>query len=240
MKGDKKKIVVLAALGVVILCVGAFQIMSSSSSAPTPVKESSAKNEDKADGKESGEKAAHDSAAAEYSADESGENGVVASEGAETKDPLRQLYSMNLSIRDPFASVTPLPITDTGPKNPSTSNPPRTTRGGSSMGGMTVPPFDPNSLPGGLPPIGGNPEALGNGGQPGLALPPAGPAYSVSGVIRGEKNAAVISDAQGNQQLVREGQDIDGDAKVVSVQKNKVVIRKKDGKTITLSVGGNP
>lgn len=240
MKGDKKKIVVLAALGVVILCVGAFQIMSSSSTAPAPAKPVAAKSDEKADEGTANEKAANNSATAEYSADESGENGIVANEGAESADPLRQLYSMNLSVRDPFASVTPLPITDTGPKNPAGVNPPRTSRGSSSMGGMTVPPFDPNSIPGGLPPIGGDPGALGAGTQPGLNLPPAGPAYSVSGVIRGEKNAAVIADAQGNQQLVREGQDIDGDAKVVSVQKNKVVIRKKDGKTITLSVGGNP
>lgn len=230
MKNDKQKYIVLGALGVVIIGVGAFQVVSSNSAPPpAPVKEAKAETSTS----EGSENTAVKSLSAEYASDQ-GDEDIAENSETTAKDPMQQLYSMNLGTRDPFDTIVALPITDPAAAK---ANPgPKTTSGSNWKGGptMPVPPFDP--MQGSLPTVGNAP----NGQMPPMNLAPQGPAYSVAGVIHGEKSAAVISDAQGNQRLVKEGQAIDGDARVISVQKNKVVIRKQDGKTITLKVGGNP
>lgn len=244
MNNDKKKVVVLVALAVVILGVGAFQFLSNGSSAPATdaavVKASLAEDEDDVEG---GAPKSTRSAIAEYAGDTAGEDPSAeeteegAAEAAKVEtDPLRQLYAVNLAVRDPFMALASMPTVNQGNTNNLVRRAPVRPSGGSSSGGAIMPPFDP--LGGSLPPVGGG--TIQAPSQSPDQVVPKGPAYSVSGVIRGETNAAVIEDANGNQKLVREGQAIDGDAKVASVQKGRVVIRKKDGKTITLTVGGNP
>ncbi len=223
MNNEKKKLIVVIALVVVVLGVGAFQFMSSGPDAPVTAqvaKKSAAEAEYSADKPIVGEDelAAKSDAEKEYSADNP------------KSDPLGQLYTMALQTRDPFEPIEALQqIEVPKPVTPPVQRPVQRSYRGADL---NIPPMP--LMPGSLDPLG-----LGNPGT----LPPAipqGPQFSVSGVIRGNQNAVVISDAQGNQRLIKEGQDLDGDHKVVSVQKNKVVIRKKDGKTITLSVGGNP
>ncbi len=224
MNNEKKKLIVVIALVVVVLGVGAFQFMSSGPETPVTAKvakKSGTEAEYLADKPSVGqdELSAQSDAAKEYSADNP------------KLDPLGQLYAMALQSRDPFEPMEALKqIEAPKPITPPIQRPvQRPWRGGAEL---NIPPMPP--MLGTLDPTG-----LGN---PGVSVPvvPQGPRFSVSGVIRGSQNAAVISDAQGNQRLIKEGQDLDGDHKVISVQKNKVVIRKKDGKTITLSVGGNP
>jgi hypothetical protein len=226
MKGDKKKIVVLAVLALAIVAVGAFQFVSSGKPAPAPA--AAAKTTPEEGSEVTKAEAGSEAATAEYSADSAGAEGE--------NDPMKKLYAMGLSSRDPFTPGVALP------KNPDIKEAPKPTaspvarpsRPWKGGGGISIPPmlpgnsFDPNSL--NVDPQGGAP----------VGLPNVGPEYSVSGVIRGETNAAVIADSQGHQRFVREGQDLDGDTKVVSVQKGQVILRKKDGKTVKLNVGGNP
>lgn len=222
MKDDKKKVVVLAALAVVIVCVGAFQVLTSGSSASAPAK-SEAKKSSPEDSNSETTATKTESQDAEYAAD-----------SAQTGDPLRQLYAIKLTARDPFTQLELPPLAEGATAaTPPKVNPEPTRRG--SYGGPKVPPMP---VPGDFS-MGG---PLNNGGVPPMGdnIVPTGPQYSASGVIRGEKNMAVISDANGNQRLVREGQELDGDTRVHSISKGKVVLRKKDGKSITLNVGGNP
>jgi hypothetical protein len=217
MKDDKKKLLVVGLLFVVILAVGAFQFMGSSTPAPKP----------EAKKTEGAAEAAEEGAEANVEKDQE-------------SDPVRQLYAMGLPARDPFAEEnlpdmpgqTPAkPAEQTQPSKPVASN-------SGSRRGFT-PPLPPiNPMPGGFniqpsPGMNGSLPAVGGG------APTDGPNYSVSGVIQGEKNAAVISDGQGNQRLIHEGQQLDGDSRVVSIRGDKVVIKRKN-KTVTLTVGGNP
>lgn len=234
--------IVLATLVVVILGVGAVQLFSGSPTPPPapPKTKAIAKQKEGAPSETTGTPEAQSGDSAAEKSPEAGDGAEAAyAADAMTKetDPMRQLYSINLPARDPFEPKMALP-TDPGStptKAPVTQAAPRSSGRnwrGPDLNIQPMPPMqgDLTPMPGGaqMPQLGGV-----NGG-------PVGPAYSVSGVIRGDKNAAVITDAQGNQRLVKEGQSVDGDVRVESVQKGRVVLRKKDGKTITLNVGGNP
>lgn len=221
MKDDKKKVMVLVALAVVIVCVGAFQVLNSGSPAPAKPEAQKATSDEASNADTVAEQT--DAQDAAYSAD-----------SAEPDDPLRQLYSIKLTARDPFTQLELPPLADGAKPAQTPKVTPEPTRR-SSYGGPKVPPMP---VPGDFN-LGG---PLNNGGVPPMGdnIVPTGPQYSASGVIRGEKNMAVISDANGNQRLVREGQELDGDTRVQSISKGKVVLRKKDGKSITLNVGGNP
>lgn len=205
MKADneKKKVIVVVALAVAILCIGVFQFVGGGGSSAKPT----TKKADKP----------AEAAATEYAADKSA--------GA---DPMKELYALDMPARDPFWQTVSLPSEEQPAPTPQPKPSPQPPR--EWTGNPMVSPLPPlgGSLPTGIEPTGGAPQV------------PTGPAYSVSGVIRGTKNAAVISDANGNQRLVREGQMLDGDARIVSVRMDRVVIRMKSGKTITLNVGGNP
>ena len=64
--------------------------------------------------------------------------------------------------------------------------------------------------------------------------------YTVSGVITGgNKPAAVFTDSSGNQRLVPVGGSLDGDSKVVAIDRGNVTIEHR-GKKQRLSLGGNP
>lgn len=245
---EKKKMIVLGVLVAVICGVGAFQFVSGSSE-PAPT----AKKEEKKESAPSGPikndiDTAKNVAASGNSATASangamppgGPNGEVTDVTSSVAanfpgdSPLRKLYAYKLPTRDPFADTTNVPKTDAvqQPSQPTqpTSKPPRT---GSRPPMSELGPLDPSQfqLPG------------ANGGisvTPGVGLPVADAFnYRVTGVIEGARPAAVFSDDQGNQRLIAAGDSIDGDSKVLSVSKGKVVVSHK-GKKITLTMGGQP
>ncbi|MBX3119784.1 MAG: hypothetical protein KF784_12010 [Fimbriimonadaceae bacterium] len=244
---DKKKMIVLGVLVVVIGCVGAFQFISGSSdTAPTAKKEKkdpAAAGPIKNDINAANNVAASGNAAtgtANAAMPEGNPNGqttdvtaAVASNFPEDS-PLRTLYTYKLPTRDPFADTTNPAITvPTAQQTP----PPADTKPPRSNGRPPyneLGPLDPSAfqLPGAS---GGNINI-----EQGAGLPNAGAFnYHVTGVIEGARPAAVFSDDQGNQRLLTEGEKIDGDSRVISVTKGKVVVSHK-GKKITLTMGGQP
>jgi hypothetical protein len=213
MKDDKKKLMVLGTLVAVMAGVGAFSFLGGSKT-PPPLPPEAAKPTDSSIVK----------------VDSLGNVPGEAPEAA-LKNPL---YAADLPQRDPFIAKsnlggdfrveTPRPI-------PAASySRPRPRSGG---GGYTIPPYSP--LSGQLPAAGG--------GQ--VTITAAGPdpsqfGYTVSGVITGgNKPAAVFTDSNGNQRLVPVGGSLDGDSKVVAVEKGNVTIEHR-GKKQRLSLGGNP
>jgi hypothetical protein len=63
-------------------------------------------------------------------------------------------------------------------------------------------------------------------------------AYRVKGILNGPKPMAVFEDDSGNQRLVPLGGSVDGDSKVVGIEKGKVHIRHKGkDKVVDLSEG---
>jgi hypothetical protein len=82
------------------------------------------------------------------------------------------------------------------------------------------------------------PEISADGGDEVKAVEPELPfGYTVGGVAIGARPAAVFRDSQGNQRLVMQGADLDGDTKVTAVKMDHVVVVYR-GKTLTLRVGG--
>lgn len=62
-------------------------------------------------------------------------------------------------------------------------------------------------------------------------------AYTIGGVVVGQRSAVVFKDAQGGQRLVMQGGELDGDTKVIAVKLNAVDIL-FHGKKLHLPVGG--
>lgn len=62
--------------------------------------------------------------------------------------------------------------------------------------------------------------------------------YQVRGVVIGARPAAVFADSSGAQRIISQGGSIDGDSRVVEIEKGRVVVLFR-GKYLTLSVGGN-
>ncbi|MFQ3588089.1 MAG: hypothetical protein SNJ76_10575 [Fimbriimonadaceae bacterium] len=250
MNGDKKKIIILGVLAVVIVGVGAFQLTASSGPA-TPPKEAAKSDRDKGANGQTTEPAAEDGtqtasnggpapagggnpASSSAPGDEGNVDPVAQAIGGPSADPVMGLYARGLAARDPFipagkAAASTEPERPTEPKpepKPAAQRPPTPTRPPREL-----PPF--SVAPGPLPGVGG-PIGI----QPGAPLRQPGEfSYTVSGVIVGAKPAAVFTDDSGRQRLVPAGGALDGDSRVVSVTADKVVIRHR-GKTLTLSVGG--
>jgi hypothetical protein len=164
----------------------------------------------------------------------------------EVPEALKSFYKDPLPQRDPFDRTgVALMATQPTPVQPDTYKPPtpKPPKGSSKP----IKPFDPSGgglFPpptGSLPPVTGNVPPNGGGAQivPGAPLRLPGEfSYTLCGVILGRKPAAVFTDSSGNQRLVQAGGSIDGDSQVISVTQNKVVLR-HNGKTLTLTVGGN-
>ncbi|MCX7799531.1 MAG: hypothetical protein N2109_04230 [Fimbriimonadales bacterium] len=189
---DKKKLIVLAVLAVVILAVGAFQFVGAGGEPPKP------KEEPK---KEAAE----------------------ARRPSEPSLPNPQ-FANPLPPRDPFDPTTAVAsLQRQTPQEPEPKPAP-----------------EPKPLTGKLEPL---PPVMPSGLSGSLRLSPDKPAeppapkFVVTGVFLGEKSAAVIQDEQGNQKLVGQGEALDGDTRVVAVDRNRVVLRQR-GKTVVLTVGG--
>lgn len=220
MKDDKKKLMIVGILFVVILGVGVFQFTAGS--APAPAAQAVTPENAEKVYKEAG----LDEKAKEVEAELKGEG-----------DPMQKLYAMGMPARDPFqqtaANLAPKPEPAKAQPQPQPQAP-RSARRSGGGNGVTLPPFSP--MQGSLPNVNVNPNGAGLPNVPNLVPEPG---YTVSGVIRGPKNQAVITDSQGNQRLVTEGQSLDGDTKVVAIRDGAVVVQRK-GKKETLNVGGNP
>lgn len=220
MEKEKQKIVLVAVLGVVVLGVGAFQMMSSEDSAPK--KKDSAKRESR--------------------------SLLAENEENPLKEELRQLVNGNLPQRDPFEPREMPRDPSLEPKQekpePTSNQAPRSAGGrkiyqGDGSIGSTRP-WNPQ--------ISGLPDAMqsgpvGNGGgnatiQPGAPLrQPGEPAYNVTGVLVGKKPVAVLQSDDGRQFLVPVGGNVGGDTEVVAIERGKVTVRHK-GKVKVLKLEG--
>lgn len=209
MKDDKKKVIVLGVLFAVIAGVGAFSMLGGSSPAPAP-----------------------DAAASKDGSSDPNKKKVVEEEPEGPKNPL---YAADLAQRDPFQPkampVDPAVAAAMKAATQPLPTPPKSRRSGRVSGGGGYTSIPPVQISGTLP--------SGN-----IGLTPTGPDpstfnYSVSGVIVGQRPAAVFTDSQGNQRLVPVGGSLDGDSKVVSIDKGQVTVEHR-GKKLRLPLGGNP
>jgi hypothetical protein len=248
MKQDKKKIVVLIALAVVILAVGAFSFLPTGGA---PAAEPSAKSKETksdSDGKVAQDATKSDTGASSFEGSVEGAVPAAGGETAEKEPPKNPTVATSLPQRDPFtpadlaptetaaAATPPVPAANPAP-NPAPQRDRvvrRRTGGGGGLGG-NLPPFAIDKT-GQLPGANGSVSLSPN---PDAALDPSAFSYKVSGLIVGNKPAAVFTDSQGNQRLVTVGGSLDGDSQVTSIDRNRVTVRHR-GKTMRLTVGGNP
>jgi hypothetical protein len=212
MKDDKKKYIVVGALAVVMAGVGAFTFMGGEAPPPVVVAEKPAAD------------------AAKVTMTQVDENGNVVQTGNPEDLPKNPLYAADLPQRDPFKSKMSFGQDFQPAKPTQTVRPvPRAERTTPKPSG-----FRPYDFGGSLPTAGGDVTITQTGPDPRQFN------YTVSGVITGgNKPAAVFTDSTGNQRLVPVGGSLDGDSKVVSVEKGHVTIEHR-GKKQRLSLGGNP
>ena len=231
MNNDKKKTMVLAILGLALIAVGAFQFLPKGKATPAPTVAAATTSGGTATAQPAAGQAQPGGAQTQANP---GENKELDPQ----KEVLLAMVKDPLAKRDPFAPQAELEAVSTVPKlataapvaqqKPSGQRPVR-------MGG-TVPPFDPT---GGLPPgTGGATGPVGlDGGSP--LRQPGEFAYSMKGVIVGNKPMAVFEDDNGNQRLVPLGGSVDRDTQVVGIEKGKVRIRHR-GKDKTLHLPEGP
>ncbi len=217
MNNEKKKTLLVTALAVVLIGVGAFQFVPKGASAAKSAPKTSAVKDDK--------KTDPNTQTAQNEPDPQQE-----ALKAMVKDPLPK--------RDPFqpgdlpevAAPTTVPTPPVAA--PSQPNRTGTPHAGSGVITHPLPPVDPGRISGNFP--SGNVTI-----NPGAPLRTPGEfAYKVTGVISGPKPMAVFEDDGGNQRLVPVGGSIDGDSRVVGIENGKVHIRHRGkDQTLTLSEG---
>lgn len=206
---EKKKLIVIGALTVVMLGIGAFQIVKGSShapAAPPAVVATTATPSAKGDATSSTNK--DDSQAAQQAND-------LVKGSYPTHDPFK-----------PIVDANAVPASQTQQSAPQSR--PVTQR---VARGELFPKF-PIQKDGQLP------GASTQGGVTAPIKPPAPEfGYALAGIIMGRKPAAVFVDSQGAQHLVELGGSLDGDTRLVDLDRGHVVLRVKD-KTKTLTLGG--
>jgi hypothetical protein len=187
---------VLGAMGVVLLGIGAFQFVKASGNQPAApaAKTAASTTASAASGTNSNDSTASDPA--------SQQNNLVTGSFA-YHDPFKPLVDTNktptpVAMTQPTPHLPNLPI-DKGVLPPALTSP----------NGVTVPV---------------NPPAPQFG-------------YALAGVILGNKPAAVFIDAQGAQHLVQLGGSLDGDTRLVNLDRDHVVLRVK-GQDKNLTLGG--
>lgn len=207
---DKRKIIVVAALAVAVLSVGAFQFIGGGPPPPAPAKKKSTVAQDQA------------------------------KEDQAKQLEVEKLVAGVLPQRDPFTpAVLPIDPA-AKPVDPKQPEPPKPNasrnRGGTNRfatGGGPMPPMDPmGGLPSPTGEIGIQPGGtLRQPGESGL---------TVSGTVTGDHPVAVLRDENGNQRVVALGGQIDPDTKVVGIEKGKVTIERKGKRHTLSPTGGNP
>lgn len=207
---EKQKLLIVGVLGLVVLGVGAFQFMSSSS---PPVSTTEKKPEP----------------------DKQAEPG-------QTGDALAGIVASTSLPRDPFVPgrlpEQPKPATDTvKPTNPPTQQESAGSRRIGSRSTPSLPPLRPMS--GNIDLGRGLPNPLG--GEKASQTTPPGRTddfnYSVSGVVVGQRPVAVFEDGSGKQLLVPLGGSINGQSRVIGIERGKVILEHR-GKRLTLTTSG--
>lgn len=242
MNNDKKKILILGALGLVLVAVGAFSFMGGGSGGGSVV--ASTHSDKVSKGESTGSSQAGESTSSGTEAGQSGKplpaTGGTAEGGGTNTDPATPdnatgatpenpgaLSATPFAPRDPFLVPStyamnvpaPPPAQPAPPKEPKVEAP---VRPGTNSGYQ---PMDP--MKGSLP-------APGQSGPTGAPMV-ATPMYRVKGILLGAKPMAVFEDGSGNQKLVPLGGSVDGDTKVVAIEKGKVRVSHK-GKEHTLTI----
>ena len=264
MQAEKKKLAVIGALAVVMLCLGVFQFTKKSTPEVTPhegakAKSHTAPSTERVVASNTGGQPVN----AEALNNASGPSRVrIAPPTAPGLQPEHDATVKTTKLGDSTSTSdgdTSKTALNSGLKSPAVNAeadlPDRDPfQAKDSLVREDLPPKS-NATPPHPIPIGGGPirtmpvspiagtsfAPIGIDGKPAL-LPPAvhqGPDYSVSGVIVGDHPAAVLVDSKGNQRLIRLGGSLDGDTKIVAISRGKVTL-KSHGKTMTLTVGDNP
>ena len=196
---EKKQMIVIGALVLAIISVGAFQMLSGQEPPPAAKVDKSA---------ELAKKEAEEKAASEA-----------------IKNPS---VATALPIRDPFK---PASFSVSEDKNKPVEPP--------------KPPVERHHRNiSEIPPLPTGPLSNGSGTGPGtgtaaVVVEPLKFNYVLAGIIVGTEPAAVFTDTKGNQLLVRTGNAIDGDSRVVSIRSGRVRVL-FNGKFLDLTIGGNP
>lgn len=228
MNNDKKKTIVLASLAAVLLAVGAFQMIPKPSPEPpkptvssvAPTNPTNKGGAESPAGKGTGELAEKDI---------DPQKQMLLSM---VKDPMpmRDPFSPTMDLNtEPKQEAPPVPTHSSGPAPKSNWRPPS---GMEPMQGDVLPvnPGSPNG------------EGLGSKTNMIPSTPLRQPGemnFQVKGIIVGKKPMAVIEDDSGAQRLVPLGGSVDGDSKVIGIEKGKVRIRHR-GKDKTMSLPEGP
>ncbi|HEY3781896.1 MAG TPA: hypothetical protein VGL56_12490 [Fimbriimonadaceae bacterium] len=218
MSAEKKKLFIVGLLAFIVLCVGVFQFTGGSK------KEAAAKPGTKAPKTLA---ATQPSGSTEALANAQGHPPTGANvivPGASTVAAAEP----DLAERDPFDGQKYLP-TDEHAKSAATA-PAAAPHAKAPHNIMPVTPFNDGNA---LPPPGGKINLNSLTQQPKDVFE-----YTVSGVVTGERSAAIFQDSKGNQRLIQLGGSLDGDTKVVSIDGSKVTVS-HHGKNITLTVGAD-
>lgn len=214
---EKKKLAIIGVLGLLLLGVGAFQIIGGGGSAPAPEAKKDKPSVAAGTGTESDP----------GNAEDSGEGDLIAGK---------------LPQRDPF--LAPGAVQTNSPTGATTGTPtmpsanPTTTASNQPVGYQSTenPPMPP--MPGDIQPMPnvheGNPgenTGLGDSNQP------EAPSLKLTGVVLGDTALAVIQDESGKQRVLRVGDTVSGH-RVVSITKNKVVLS-GSGERVTLAINSD-
>ena len=238
MNKDKKKALVLGALGTALIAVGAFQFIpkgGGSDPAAKPAKAATKTPESPSNRSASGTPT-NSTSKIESNPGRNPTGDLAKKDVDPQEEMLRNMGKAPLAKRDPFAPqgviADPTPVVVNQPAPP--VNRDTTARPDPVLG--RIPPFDPTNR---MTPIPGGPTGP-------IGIKDATPlrqegefAYTMKGVIVGRKPMAVFEDDSGNQRLVPLGGSIDRDTKVVGIEKGKVRIRHR-GKDKTLNLPEGP
>lgn len=268
MKNDKNKVMILVALGVVMLGVGAFSFMGGSKPEPAPVTKKSEPNAEttsQTQGEQeptptpTGGPVAEGTSTIDPATGEPVVNPNGNPNGTPTGDPKLGAPPENevsvlvdpeavrvakLSLRDPFNGNRWDPMNDIKPVTQNATPPPQPrprSNGGSRprpMGGQDFRPLPVDAN--GLNPVGGGSGTIGSG-NPGQMPNYDDVPYTVNGIVSGANSAAIVTDGQGKQRIVKVGSSLDPDTKVLGVENGKVIVRYRGKvKTISINNAGAP
>jgi hypothetical protein len=242
MTADKKKLLILGILAVVILSVGAFSLSGGSKPAAAPAAPhkhhsfSASASPDATPGSPSATSpnGLATAAAGEKpfgSASSSAVPGSPATAANGSKPAIAPVAEQDFPERDPFDGRKFIP--DDKKQTPAAAPAP-VAAPAAKIASRPIPPMPVGFDKSGLPSADGGKVAL-----PALnAAPKNDFAYSVVGVITGERPAAVFVDPSGVQRLVNLGGSLDGETKVVAITRGTVTVA-IHGKKRTLSVGAD-